>query len=160
MNSLMRRISVRAVAVVAVASAVALMACSKKEDAPTAPPAADAPTAPTTPPPPPPDREIKIVDVKPDGDSLKAGDTVKLVIGGTYRVPDPGGAIGIVVQDSKSAMLANRLTTVAAGSGKFSETVEFTVPATERVIVHVPLYLKGESKSTTVALREYAVTPK
>jgi hypothetical protein len=64
------------------------------------------------------------------------------------------------VQDSKSAMLANRLTAVAAGSGKFNETVEFTVPATERVIVHVPLYLKGESKSTTVALREYAVTPK
>ena len=157
MNSRMRRISVQAVAVVAVATTVALMGCSKKEDAPTAPAAADAPTAP---PAPPPDREIKIVDVKPDGDSLKAGDTVKLVIGGTYRVPDPGGAIGIVVQDSKSAMLANRLTTVAAGSGKFNETVEFTVPATERVIVHVPLYLKGESKSTTVALREYAVTPK
>lgn len=157
MNSRMRRISVRAVAVVAVATAVALIGCSKKQDAPTAPPAADAPAAP---PAPPPDREIKIVDVKPDGDSLKAGDTVKLVIGGTYRVPDPGGAIGIVVQDSKSAMLANKLTTVAAGSGKFSETVEFTVPATERVIVHVPLYLKGESKSTTVALREYAVTPK
>ena len=157
MNSLMRRISVRAVAVVAVATTVALMGCSKKEGAPTAPPAADAPTAP---PAPPPDREIKIVDVKPDGDSLKAGDNVKLVIGGTYRVPEPGGAIGIVVQDSKSAMLANRLTAVAAGSGKFNETVEFTVPATERVIVHVPLYLKGESKSTTVALREYAVTPK
>jgi hypothetical protein len=157
MNSRMRRISVQAVAVVAVATTVALMGCSKKEGAPTAPPAADAPTAP---PAPPPDREIKIVDVKPDGDSLKAGDNVKLVIGGTYRVPDPGGAIGIVVQDSKSAMLANRLTAVAAGSGKFNETVEFTVPATERVIVHVPLYLKGESKSTTVALREYAVTPK
>jgi hypothetical protein len=153
----MRRISVQAVAVVAVATTVALMGCSKKEGAPTAPPAADAPTAP---PAPPPDREIKIVDVKPDGDSLKAGDNVKLVIGGTYRVPEPGGAIGIVVQDSKSAMLANRLTAVAAGSGKFNETVEFTVPATERVIVHVPLYLKGESKSTTVALREYAVTPK
>jgi hypothetical protein len=157
MNSRMRRISVQAVAVVAIATTVALMGCSKKAETPTAPPAADAPTAP---PAPPPDREIKIVDVKPDGDSLKAGDTVKLVIGGTYRVPDPGGAIGIVVQDSKSAMLANRLTTVAAGSGKFNETVEFTVPATERVIVHVPLYLKGESKSTTVALREYAVTPK
>jgi hypothetical protein len=153
----MRRISVQAVAVVAIATTVALMGCSKKAETPTAPPAADAPTAP---PAPPPDREIKIVDVKPAGDSLKAGDTVKLVIGGTYRVPDPGGAIGIVVQDSKSAMLANRLTTVAAGSGKFNETVEFTVPATERVIVHVPLYLKGESKSTTVALREYAVTPK
>jgi hypothetical protein len=82
------------------------------------------------------------------------------VIGGTYRVKDPRGAIGIVVQDSKSAMLANRLTTVVAGSGKFNETVEFTVPATERVMVHVPLYLKGESKSTTVALRKYAVTPK
>jgi hypothetical protein len=49
---------------------------------------------------------------------------------------------------------------VAAGSGKFSEVVEFTVPATDRVIVHVPLYLKGESKSTTVALREYAVKAK
>ncbi len=157
MNSCRRRISVQAVVVVAVATILALMGCSKKEDAPTAPAAADAPTAP---PAPPPDREIKIVDVKPDGDSLKAGDTVKLVIGGTYRVPDPGGAIGIVVQDSKGAMLANRLATVAAGSGKFNETVEFTVPATERVIVHVPLYLKGESKSTTVALREYAVTPK
>ena len=160
MNSRRRRISVQAVVVVAVATSVALMGCSKKEDAPTAPPTADAPTAPTAPPAPPPDREIKIVEVKPDGDSLKSGDTVKLVIGGTYRVPDPGGAIGIVVQDSKSAMLANRLTTVAPGSGKFTETVEFMVPATERVIVHVPLYLKGESKSTTVALREYAVTPK
>jgi len=151
-----RPVPLKAVAVIAVAAAVALSGCGKKEDAPAAPSADGAPAAPATPP----DREIKIVEVKPDVGSLTTGDTVKIAIGGTYRVPAPGGVIGVVVQDSKNAMLANRLAPVAAGSGKFSEVVEFTVPATDRVIVHVPLYLKGESKSTTVALREYAVKSK
>ena len=106
------------------------------------------------------DREIKITSIKPDGGTLKTGETVKLAISAAYTLPAQGGGVGIVVQDSKNALIANKLTQVAGGSGTVAEEVEFKVPATERIVVHVPLYLKDETKSSTVASREFKVTAK
>jgi hypothetical protein len=106
------------------------------------------------------DREIKITSIKPDGGTLKTGETVKLAISAAYTLPAQGGGVGIVVQDSKNALIANKLTQVAGGSGTVAEEIEFKVPATERIVVHVPLYLKDETKSSTVATREFTVKAK
>jgi len=153
---------VRVATVLAVAGLVTLAGCGKKDTtaekaAPSTPPVAATPaTLPTSPT----DREIKITSIKPDGDTLKAGETVKLAIGAAYTLPAQGGGVGIVVQDSKNALIANKLTQVAGGSGTVAEEIEFKVPSTERIVVHVPLYLKDETKSATVASREFKVKAK
>jgi hypothetical protein len=162
MTSRLLSIPVRALAVLAVAGAVALGGCGKKDAAPekaatAAPPVAGTPVVPPTAPT---DREIKITSIKPDGDTLKTGEMVKLAISAAYTLPAQGGGVGIVVQDSKNALIANKLTQVAGGSGTFAEEIEFKVPATERIVVHVPLYLKDETKSSTVATREFKVNAK
>lgn len=162
MTSRLLSIPVRALAVLAVAGAVTLAGCGKKDAAPdkaatAAPPAKGTPVVPAVAPT---DREIKITSIKPDGDTLKTGETVKLAISAAYTLPTQGGGVGIVVQDSKNALIANKLTQVAGGSGTVAEEIEFKVPATERIVVHVPLYLKGETKSSTVATREFTVKAK
>ena len=106
------------------------------------------------------DREIKITSIQPDNTSLIAGQTVKLTVSAAYTLPAQGGSVGIVVQDGKSGMVANKLNPVGGGSGTLSEAIEFKVPATDRVAVHVPLYVKDEKKSATVSSREYTVRPK
>ncbi len=144
------------------AGTVVLAGCSKKEGDAVAPKAAP-PAATTTAPPPPAaasDREIKITSIKPDGSTLVAGQTVKLAVSAAYTLPSQGGSVGIVVQDGKSALVANKLTPVSGGSGTFSDEIEFKVPATDRVTVHVPLYVKDETKSATVSSREFTVKPK
>ena len=153
---------VRAVTVLAVVAAMSLAGCGKKDAAPEKA-ATEAPPAKGTPAPPQTaatDREIKITSIKPDGGTLKSGDTVKLAISAAYTLPAQGGGGGIVVQDSKNALIANKLTQVAGGSGTIAEEIEFKVPATERIVVHVPLYLKDETKSSTVASREFKVSAK
>lgn len=143
---------------------LALTACGKKEAdkpadkamAPT-PPAATAP-APT--PDKPADREVRITAFKPEGATLKVGDTVKVFVGATYRLPANGGSIGIVVQDGKNTAIANKLVQVATESGTVTEEIEFKVPQTDRIFVHVPLYAKGDNKSSTVASRELKVASK
>jgi type IV pilus biogenesis protein CpaD/CtpE len=141
----------------AVAGAL-LLGCGKKDEAPpSTAPAAPAAAAPTAPVEAPKDREIKITAIKPEGDTLKVGETVKLTITAAYTVPAQGGNVGIVVQDAKNALVVNKLTQVAGGSGNVSEVVEFKVPATERIVVNVPLYLKDETKSATVATHEFTV---
>jgi hypothetical protein len=162
MTSRLLSIPVRTVAVLAVVGALALAGCGKKDAAPekagtSAPPVAGTPVVPPTAPT---DREIKITSIKPDGGTLKTGDTVKLAISAAYTLPAQGGGVGIVVQDSKNALIANKLTQVAGGSGTVAEEIEFKVPATERIVVHVPLYLKDETNSTTVASREFTVKAK
>jgi hypothetical protein len=144
----------------ALAASIGLAGCGKKDAEP-----AKSTTAPTeatksSPPAAPTDREIKITTLLPEGDTLKTGDTVQLKLSATYVLPAQGGSVGIVVQDSKNALIANKLTPVAGGSGTVNEEVEFKVPATDRITVHVPLYLKDETKSATVATREYAVKAK
>lgn len=162
MKSRIHTIPVRVATVLAIVAAVALTACGKKDAAPDKAATAAPPVAgtPVTPPTAPTDREIKITSIKPDGGTLKTGETVKLAISAAYTLPAQGGGVGIVVQDSKNALIANKLTQVAGGSGTVAEEIEFKVPATERIVVHVPLYLKDETKSSTVASREFTVKAK
>jgi type IV pilus biogenesis protein CpaD/CtpE len=162
MTSRILSIPVRTVTVLAIVGAMTLAGCGKKDATPekaatAAPPAKGTPVAPPTAPT---DREIKITSIKPDGGTLKTGETVKLAISAAYTLPAQGGGVGIVVQDSKNALIANKLTQVAGGSGTVAEEIEFKVPATERIVVHVPLYLKDETKSSTVASREFKVNAK
>ena len=100
------------------------------------------------------------MEIRPELGTLTVGQPVKTVISGTYKLPSPGGSIGIVVQDGKSGLVFNKLTQVADSSGVFTQEVEFKVPATDRIFLHVPLYLKDEKKSSAVASREWAVKQK
>jgi len=150
-------------AVLAAALAAMLLgACSKKEasaDKGASPTVATASTA-TPPPTAPTDREIIIAEIRPELGTLTVGQPVKIVISGTYKMPSPGGRIGIVVQDGKSGLVANKITQVADSSGVFTQEVEFKVPATDRIFLHMPLYLKDDKKSSTVASRDWAVKAK
>lgn len=144
----------------ALTCAALLVACGKKED----PGAAKAPVAAgeaktSVVPAPPTDREVKIMEVRPKIDALKVGDVVRLAIYGTYRVPEQGGNLGIVIQDGKGGLLSSKLVPVKGGSGNFEQEVEFKVPATDRVALNVPLYLKDETTSVTVATQEFKVAP-
>lgn len=150
-------------AIVAVALAAMLLgACGKKEESADkgAPPAAATPSKAAPPSAVPTDREVRITEVRPELGTLTVGQPVKTVISGTYKLPSPGGSIGIVVQDGKSGLVANKITQVADSSGVFTEEVEFKVPATDKIFLHVPLYVKGDTKSSTVASREWAVKQK
>jgi hypothetical protein len=147
--------------VVILAGTVMLAGCGKKEPEAVVP--KDAPPAAgttITPPAASNDREIRITSIQPDNTSLITGQTVKLTVSAAYTLPAQGGSVGIVVQDGKSVLVANKLKPVGGGSGTVSEEIEFKVPATDRVAVHVPLYVKDEKKSATVSSREYTVRPK
>lgn len=150
--------SLRRVATVAAACVLlSLTACGKKEAAPdkAGQPAGDqAPKAAAT------DRDIKIVSIKPDVEALKAGETVKLALSVSYTLPAQGGMVGLVVQDAKGTQLADKLTPVEGGSGTFVGEIEFKVPATERLTLIVPLYVKNENKSSASTTREFAVKAK
>ena len=152
----------RLAAAVIIAGLVALAGCGKKDTDAVAPKtAAPAPAGASAPPPAATtDREIRITSIHPDNTSLIAGQTVKLSVGAAYTLPAQGGSVGIVVQDAKGALVANKLKPVGGGSGTFTDEIEFKVPATDRVAVHVPLYVKDETKSTNVSSREYTVRPK
>jgi predicted small lipoprotein YifL len=141
---------------VAASALFAIAGCGKKEAAPppSAQPAADKSVAPAT------DRAVKIISIKPEVDALKAGDTVKIALSASYTVPAQGGLIGIVAQDAKGTLIVDKLTPVEGGSGTFVGELEFKVPATDRVSLLVPLYAKGESKSSTVATHQFAVKAK
>lgn len=142
---------------VAATALFAVAGCGKKDAAPPPPAqsAADkaAPAAAT-------DRAVKIISVKPEVDALKAGDTVKIALSASYTVPAQGGLIGLVAQDAKGTLIIDKLTPVEGGSGTFVGELEFKVPATDRVSLLVPLYAKGEDKSSTVATHQFAVKAK
>jgi predicted small lipoprotein YifL len=143
----------------AVAASVlfAVAGCGKKDAAPPPPaqPSADkAAPAPAT------DRAVKIISITPEVDALKAGDTVKIALSASYTVPAQGGLIGIVAQDAKGTLIVDKLTPVEGGSGTFVGELEFKVPATDRVSILVPLYAKGENKSSTIATHQFTVKAK
>jgi predicted small lipoprotein YifL len=142
----------------AVAASVlfAVAGCGKKGAAPPPPQASadKAAPAPAT------DRAVKIISIKPEVDALKAGDTVKIALSASYTVPAQGGLIGIVAQDAKGALIVDKLTPVEGGSGTFVGELEFKVPATDRVSVLVPVYVKGENKSSTIATHQFTVKAK
>ena len=107
------------------------------------------------------DRSVRIASISPDSDQpLKAGSTVKLAIAVEYAVPSPGGIVGVVIQDSNNAPVKSNLREVPSGSGKVNSDIEFVVPNTKHVDVHVPLYVKGESKSSQVAVKKFLITSK
>lgn len=106
-------------------------------------------------------RSVRIAAISPDPDKpLRAGSTVKLAIAVEYAVPNPGGIVGVVIQDSNNAPVKSNLREVPSGSGKLNSDIEFVVPNTKHVDVHVPLYVKGENKSSQVAVKKFLVTPK
>lgn len=146
----------RAALMLALVAGIGLAACGKKDaaDKGAAPetkaattPAADAPK----------NREVTITSVKPDGVTLKPGQTVTFVVAAEYRLPPGGGNIGLVVQDAKNAPIANKLVPVAAESGSIEEQIDFQVPATDRIVLNVPLYAQGDKKSSAVATKEFVV---
>jgi predicted small lipoprotein YifL len=142
---------------IAASTLFALAGCGKKDTTP--PPSAQpadkaAATFPTV------DRAIKIISIKPEVDALKAGDTVKIALSASYTVPAQGGLIGLVAQDAKGTLIVDKLTPVEGGSGTYVGELEFKVPATDRVSLVVPLYAKGENKSSTVATHQFAVKAK
>ncbi len=149
----------RMAAMVAASTLLALAGCGKKDatgPAQTAQPPGEkaAPAVPAT------DREIKIISIKPEVEAFKAGDTVKIALSASYTLPAQGGLIGLVVQDPKGTLIADKLTPVEGGSGTFVGELEFKVPAADRFSLLVPLYAKGENKSSTVASREFSVKAK
>jgi len=152
------QLSVMRVATVAAACALlSLTACGRKDAASdkAGQPASDqAPKAAAA------DRDIKIVSIKPEVEAFKAGETVKLALSASYTLPAQGGLIGLVVQDATGTQLADKLTPVEGGSGTFVGEIEFKVPAGERLTLIVPLYVKGENKSSASATREFVVKAK
>jgi len=91
---------------------------------------------------------------------LKAGSTVKLTVEVDYMLPSQGGSIGVVVQDAGDKPVATALKEVGGGVGKFTTELEFKVaPASKSVRVSVPLYVKGETKSSEIVDKDYAVEP-
>jgi len=140
----------------ALVAGLALTACGKK-DADKAPAPATTAPAPSTSAEKPKDRDIQITSLKPEGATFKPGQTVKIAIELAYTLPADGGSVGIVIQDGKNAPISNRLIPATPGSGTLTEEIEFKVPATDRIVVHVPLYVKGETKSSTVATRHFPV---
>lgn len=157
MNDRTQHSLMRVATVAAACALLALTACGKKEVAPdkAGQPATDQGSkAAAT------DREIKIVSIKPEVEALKAGETVKLALSASYTLPAQGGLVGLVVQDAKGTQLADKLTPVEGGSGTFVGEIEFKVPATERLTLIVPLYVKGENKSSASATREFTVKAK
>lgn len=91
---------------------------------------------------------------------LKAGSTVKLSVEVDYMLPSQGGSIGVVVQDVGDKPVASALKEVGGGVGKFTTELEFKIaPASKSVRVSVPLYVKGETKSSEIVNKDYAVEP-
>lgn len=148
---------IRVATVAAACALLALTACGKKEAAPdkAGQPAADQAAKATAA-----DREIKIVSIKPEVEAFKAGETVKLSLSASYTLPAQGGLVGLVVQDAKGTQVADKLSPVEGGSGTYVGEVEFKVPATERLTLIVPLYVKGDNKSATSATRNFVVKSK
>ncbi|HVG05423.1 MAG TPA: hypothetical protein VM937_10840 [Burkholderiaceae bacterium] len=116
--------------------------------------AASSVTAPT-------DRSVRIASIDPDSDKpLRAGSSVKLAIAVEYTVPKPGGIVGVVIQDSNNASVKSNLREVPSGHGKVNSDIEFVVPNAKHIDVHVPLYVKGENKSSQVAVKKFLISPK
>lgn len=107
------------------------------------------------------ERSVRIASISPDPDKpLRPGSTVKLAVAVEYTVPSPAGIVGMVIQDSNNAPVKSNLREVPSGSGKMNSEIEFVVPNTKHIDVHIPLYVKGESKSSQVAVQRFLITTK
>lgn len=99
------------------------------------------------------------VTLSPDVDRpLKAGSAVKLSVTVEYMLPSDGGRVGVVVQDAGDKPVASVLKDVPGGVGKFTTDLDFKVaPTSKTVRVSVPLYVKGETKSSEIIDKEFTV---
>lgn len=106
-------------------------------------------------------RTVTISSITPSTEKpLQAGTKVRLAVNVDYEVPKPGGILGIVVQDSNNGPVKSNLKEVPSGAGKMSSEIEFIVPNVKHIDVHVPLYVKGETKSSQVAVKQFKIIPK
>jgi hypothetical protein len=104
---------------------------------------------------------ISIASLTPDPNQpLTPGTKLTLKISADYVLPSNGGLIGMVIQGADTKPLASTLKDVPGGAGKFTGEVNFVVPNAGNVTVHVPLYIKGESKSVHVAMQQYQIAAK
>jgi hypothetical protein len=104
---------------------------------------------------------ISINSLNPDpSQPLTAGTKLTLKVSADYVLPSNGGLIGVVIQGTESKPLSSTLKEVPGGTGKFTSDINFVVPSTGNVTVHVPLYIKGESKSAHVATQQYQIATK
>ncbi len=91
---------------------------------------------------------------------LTAGANLTLKISADYVLPSNGGLVGVVIQGTDPKPLSSTLKEVPGGAGKFTSEINFVVPKSGNVTVHVPLYVKGESKSAKVATQQYQIAAK
>jgi hypothetical protein len=104
---------------------------------------------------------ISIASINPDpSQPLRAGAKVKIRVEADYVLPSQGGMVGLVIQGADNKPLESSLKPASGGSGRFSTEVEFVVPNAKQLTVHVPLYVKGEMKSSNVALKHYQIAGK
>lgn len=104
---------------------------------------------------------ISIASITPDPNQpLRAGSTVKVKVEADYVLPSQGGMVGMVIQGADTKPIESNLKPVPGGSGKFTNEAEFLVPNAKQVTIHVPLYVKGELKSSHVAIKHYQVSGK
>jgi len=107
------------------------------------------------------DTSIEILSLMPDSKQpLVQGANVKLRLEARYTLPPAGGMIGVVVQGPDEKPLASTLKEASGGSGKLSTELDFVVPKGKSVVVHVPLYVKGEAKSAKVLNQTYQISEK
>ncbi len=101
---------------------------------------------------------ISIDSMSPDGSSvLHVGDHVSLVATVSYTLTTGPGKINMMVQTENDAIITKQLLDVAAGSGTVTLKADFVVPATNAIVVYLPLFGTDQSFSTTMAKRKLLV---
>ena len=104
---------------------------------------------------------ISIASILPDtSQPLRAGEKIKVKVEADYVLPSQGGMVGLIIQGSDNKPIESTLKKVSGPAGKFTTEIDFVVPNDKQLIVHVPLYIAGETKSAQVAMKQYQISPK
>ncbi len=77
-----------------------------------------------------------------------------------YVLPSQGGMVGLIIQGSDNKPIESTLKKVSGPAGRFTTEIDFVVPKDKQLIVHVPVYIAGETKSAQVAMKQYQINPK
>ena len=101
---------------------------------------------------------VSIVEIQPSpGIPLSRGQNVELKVKVAYTLTSDSGTLGLVVQDSSNAPLAQEINVVLRGSGTESFSLKFAVPETKTIQVFSALSAQGQSATTTVSSRAFKV---
>lgn len=104
---------------------------------------------------------ISIASILPDtSQHLRAGEKIKVKVEADYVLPSQGGMVGLIIQGSDNKPIESTLRKVSGPAGRFTTEIDFVVPNDKQLIVHVPLYVAGETKSSQVAMKQYQISPK